>query len=69
MAKSDAITKGIESRFATPECSITPAGFTFGSRSGMNIFYSDADIRIDTEANSVEDVAAEILMILTGFHS
>ncbi|OGT98428.1 MAG: shikimate kinase [Geobacteraceae bacterium GWB2_52_12] len=30
-------------------------------------FYSDADIRIDTDGKSVEDVAAEILCRLKGF--
>lgn len=30
-------------------------------------FYSDADIRIDTDGKSVEDIAAEILAALKGF--
>jgi len=32
-------------------------------------FYADADIRIDTDGKSVEDVAAEILCRLKGFRS
>ena len=32
-------------------------------------FYADADIRIDTDGKSVEDVAAEILCRLKGFLS
>ncbi len=35
----------------------------------MNKFYSDADIRIDTDTKSVEDEAAEIPMILAELHS
>lgn len=31
-------------------------------------FYSDADIRIDTDGKSVEDVAADILRFLKGLH-
>ena len=31
-------------------------------------FYADADIRIDTDGKSVEDVAAEILRVLKGLH-
>lgn len=31
-------------------------------------FYADADIRIDTDGKSVEDVAADILRLLKGLH-
>lgn len=31
-------------------------------------FYADADIRIDTDGKSVEDVAADILRVLKGLH-
>ena len=34
---------------------------------GREQFYADADIRIDTDGKSVEDVAAEILYRLKGF--
>ena len=34
---------------------------------GCEHFYGDADIRIDTDGKSVEDVAAEILCRLKGF--
>ena len=36
---------------------------------GREQFYADADIRIDTDGKSVEDVAAEILCRLKGFSS
>ena len=32
-------------------------------------FYADADIRIDTDGKSVEDVAAEILRFVGGLHA
>jgi shikimate kinase len=32
-------------------------------------FYADADIRIDTDGKSVEDVAAEILRFVEGLHA
>jgi shikimate kinase len=36
---------------------------------GREQFYADADIRIDTDGKSVEDVAAEILRYLEGLHA
>jgi len=36
---------------------------------GREHFYADADIRIDTNEKSVEDVAAEIMRFVEGFHA
>jgi broad-specificity NMP kinase len=36
---------------------------------GREQFYADADIRIDTDEKSVEDVAAEILRFVEELHA
>ena len=59
-------------RSAMPDCQVIPAGekaaeLAAALMEGREQFYADADIRIDTDGKSVEDVATEILCRLKGF--
>lgn len=58
-------------RSAMPDCQVIPAGEKAAERAAALMeareqFYADADIRIDTDGKSVEDVAAVILSRLKG---
>ncbi|MFH1029031.1 MAG: hypothetical protein V1791_13595 [Pseudomonadota bacterium] len=58
-------------RFVMPDCPLVLPGEKAAERAaalmeGREQFYADADIRIDTDGKSVEDVAAVILSHLKG---